>query len=385
MSRMPIPPELRSKFNQVVRAPQLRNSRIYSLVGLFLSLMFLFSDYFLLGDQFTHVLIVRLVALVIFLAILYISQHTSLKLAFFCIGTTLCLFNGVIVYIGIVAADVGLYTYQSGTILIIIYTFTLMQAPLFTSVVIGLVSWLTYVLGHSLYSSTDVGVIVNNAFVFGSALLLGVMSVIQREEYLEGNFMQANELIIKKNTARKQALTDALTGLPNRYALLKKLEAFKGEVPARMFVMMLDVDNFKKLNDQYGHNTGDIALKQIADTLLEIVLEEEGFICRYGGEEFIIFIEDTKKVYPKKISQRILTQVASIKADALPPMTISIGGYVTQKEESSIGECIIIADQALLQAKERGKNQVVINNQESHIKEFKADDKDSANESANKR
>ena len=383
MSQIPIPSELRSKFNQVVRAPQLRNSRIYSLVGLFLSLLFLFSDYFLLGDQFTHVLIVRLVALVIFLAILYISQHTSLKLAFFCIGTTLCLFNGVIVYIGIVAADFGLYTYQSGTILIIIYTCTLMQAPLFTSVVIGLVSWLTYVLGHSLYSSTDVGVIVNNAFVFGSALLLGVMSVIQREEYLEGNFMQANELIIKKNAARKQALTDALTGLPNRYALLKKLEAYKGEVPEKMLIMMIDVDNFKRLNDQYGHNIGDIALQQIANTLLKIVQEEEeeeGFICRYGGEEFIIFIENTKKAYPKKISHHILTQIEGIKIDELPPMTVSIGGYITQKEESSIGECIVVADQALLKAKELGKNQAVIDNQDSHIKEFMDADNESANE-----
>lgn len=364
VSRVSIPAELRSEFNHEVRTPQLRSSRIYSLVGVFLSLIFLFSDYFLLGDQFTHVLIVRIVALLIFLAILYVSQHTKLNTAFFCIGTVLCLFNAVIVYIGIVAADFGLDTYQSGTILIIIYTFTLMQAPLSTSVTIGIISWLTYVLGHSLYSSTDVGVIINNAFVFGSALLLGVMSVIQREEYLEGNFMQAHELIIKKNTARKQALTDALTGLPNRYALLKKLEQFKGEVPEKMFVMMLDVDNFKKLNDQYGHNVGDIALQLIANKLLSIVTEEEGFVARYGGEEFIIFIENTKKSYPQKISHHILKEVAGIKANELPPVTISIGGYITKAKESSIGECIVIADQALLQAKQSGKNQVHINSQE---------------------
>lgn len=364
LSRVSIPSELREEFDQNVRSPQLRSSRIYSLVGIFLSLIFLFSDYFLLADQFAHILQVRVVALVIFLAILYVSQHTDLKVAFFCIGTVLCLFNGVIVYIGILAAEFGLDTYQSGTILIIIYTCTLMQAPLFTSVAIGLVSWLTYVIGHGFYSSTDPGVIVNNAFVFGSALLLGVMSVIQREDYLEGNFMQAHELIVKKNTARKQALTDALTGLPNRYALLKKLEQFKGEVPARMFVMMIDVDNFKKLNDQHGHNIGDLALKQIADTLMTIMAEEEGFVARYGGEEFIIFIEHTKKAYPKKIGQHILNQVESIKDKDLPPMTISIGGYVTKKEESSIGECIVIADQALLQAKEQGKNRIVIHNQD---------------------
>ena len=364
-SRSSIPTELRSEFNQDVRIPQLRSSRTYSLVGVLLSLVFLFSDYFLLGDQFSHVLIVRLVALVIFLAILYVSQHTKLRIAFFCIGTVLCLFNAVIVYIGIIAADFGLDTYQSGTILIIIYTCTLMQAPLFTSVTIGVISWLTYVLGHSLYSSTDVAVIVNNAFVFGSALLLGVMSVMQREKYLEGNFLQAHELIIKKNTARKQALTDALTGLPNRYALLKRLEAFKGKVPEKMFIMMVDVDNFKKLNDQYGHHIGDIALRHIADNLFAAVSEEEGFVARYGGEEFIIFIENTKKAYPQKIGQRILTAVASIEAPELPAITISIGGYVTQKEESSIGECIVIADQALLQAKTQGKNRIVINNQDS--------------------
>lgn len=359
-SRLSIPEELKEEFNRKVRSPQLRSSRTYSLIGLFLSLVFLFSDYYLLGDQFGHVLVVRVVALLVFLAILYVSHHTNLKVAFFCIGVVLCLFNGIIVYIGIVAADFGLYTYQSGTILIIIYTCTLMQAPLFTSIAIGLVSWLTYVIGHGVFSATDAGVIVNNAFVFASALLLGVMSVIQREEYLEGNFMQAHELIIKKNTARKQALTDALTGLPNRYALMKKLERFKGEVPQKMFVMMIDVDNFKKLNDEYGHNIGDLALKLIAEKLMQIVADEEGFVARYGGEEFIIFIEHTKKDYPKKIGQRIVNQVAQISHAELPPMTISIGGYVTKKEESSIGECIVIADQALLKAKEQGKNRIII-------------------------
>ena len=362
LSKLAIPVELRDQFNREVRMPQLRNSRYYSLIGISLPLVFLFSDYYLLGNQFNHVLTVRIVALVLFLGLLYISQHAELNIAFFCIGTVLCLFNGVIVYIGIVAADFGLDTYQSGTILIIIYTFTLMQAPLFTSLVIGIISWLTYVLGHSLFASTDIGVIINNAFVFGSALLLGVMSVVQREEYLEGNFMQAHELIIKKNTARKQALTDALTGLPNRYALLKKLEQFKGEVPQKMLVMMVDVDNFKKLNDQFGHNIGDIALQQIASTLLHIIHKEEGFVARYGGEEFIIFIEHANKAYPQKISRLMLTAIESIQAHELPPMTVSIGGYITEKDESSIGECIVIADQALLQAKEKGKNQAVICN-----------------------
>jgi hypothetical protein len=82
-SEISIPEELREEFNREVRSPQLKSTRNYSLVGLFLSLVFLFSDYFLLGDQFTHVLIVRVVALVIFLAILYVSQHTDLKTAFF--------------------------------------------------------------------------------------------------------------------------------------------------------------------------------------------------------------------------------------------------------------------------------------------------------------
>lgn len=360
-SRSSIPPELRSMFNQSVRVPQLRNSRIYSVVAVFLSLVFLISDYFLLGDQFAHVLIVRVVVLPVFLILLYVSQHTTLRRAFFCIGTVVCLFNAVIVYIGTVAAEFGQDTYQLGTILIIIYVCTLMQAPLVASVLIGGISWLTYVLFSSFYSSSEVGVIVNHAFVFGSALLLGVMSVMQREEYLEGNFMQAQELIAKRDTAHKKALTDALTGLPNRYGLLKKLEGYRGMVPSNMFIMMVDVDNFKKLNDQYGHNVGDIALRYIADKLFDIVAEEKGFIARYGGEEFIIFLEDTKEAYPLRISRSILTEVAGIEVDGLPSMTISIGGYVTKVEDASIGECIVIADQALLQAKRMGKNQTVIN------------------------
>jgi diguanylate cyclase (GGDEF)-like protein len=362
LEKLYIPPELRCEFNQDVRMSQLHDSRLYSLIAIFLSLVFLFSDYLLLGDQFTHVLFVRVLALPILLALLYMSQHTTLRRAFFCVGAAVCLFNAVIVYIGIVAAEFGQDSYQLGTVLIIIYVGTLMQAPLVTSGVIGGISWLTYVVFSGLYSSSEVGVIVNHSFVFGSALLLGMMSVIQREEYLAGNFMQAHELISKKNTARKQALTDGLTGLPNRYALLKKLEGYKGKVPSRMFIMMVDVDNFKKLNDCYGHSAGDIALQHIADKISDIVLEEEGFVARYGGEEFIIFLENSNKTYPLNISQQILTEVAGMSVNELPSITISIGGYVTKVEDSSIGECIVIADQALLEAKRQGKNQVIINN-----------------------
>ncbi len=211
-------------------------------------------------------------------------------------------------------------------------------------------------VGISFFTDTRYEILLNNALVFGMAGVLGIMAVMQRERYIIDNFLQARQLKKQQAHASHQALTDALTRLPNRYALMRELEAYQGKVPVNMLVMMLDVDNFKRLNDTLGHKMGDIALKTISEKLALVNKEEQGFLARYGGEEFIMFMEGLSSTRIHSITKRILTEVNTIKVEGLPNITLSIGAYITQPQDSVMSECIEQADHALLEAKKSGKN-----------------------------
>ncbi len=354
-----IPTHLQAEFDHQVRSPQVVSSRRYTAPVLLISMLFLFSDYIFLHDEFSHLVLIRSITLIICLSLLYVSRQTSLKWDFLIQAFSVCLFNSTIIYIGILAASYGNDTYQQGTILIIIYCCTLMQQPFYISLFTSAFCWLSYMLGIVLFSDTHITVVLNNAMVFATAAALCLMSVYQREHYLRIHFLQAKQLKQQKNDATQQALTDALTSLPNRFSLMKKLESYEGKVPSNMLLLMLDIDNFKQLNDNYGHQSGDVALKSVADELKKICNEQQGFLARYGGEEFIVFLENISLTHSYHVAGNLIQAVANIRIKELPTMTISAGAYLTHGKESSISECIELADQWLLKAKEQGKNKVL--------------------------
>jgi diguanylate cyclase (GGDEF)-like protein len=354
-------PELLEEFEKKVRLPLFRSSRVYALTGLIGSLIFIWADYHYLNEQFTYLAMVRGLLVAVCLVMLYISHYTSMRVSFLLNSFGLCLFNALIVYFGIVAANTGnagTDIYQQGTILIILYACTLYQAPVKYTMVLCGFCWLSYVVGISVFTDTRFEILLNNALVFGMAGVLGIMAVMQRERYVIDNFLQKKQLKKQQARASQQALTDALTQLPNRYSLMRELEAYQGQVPVNMLVMMLDVDNFKQLNDTLGHNIGDQALKAISEKLALVNKEEQGFLARYGGEEFIMFMEGLSSTRIQHITKRILTEINTMKVEGLPAITLSIGAYITKGEDNSIGECIELADHALLEAKQLGKNRV---------------------------
>ena len=358
-------PELQQEFELKVRLPLFLSSRIYALTGLIGSLIFIWADYHYLNDEFAHLVLLRGLLVAVCLVMLYVSHYTTMRMSFLLNSFGLCLFNALIVYFGIVAANTGnpgTDIYQQGTILVIIYACTLYQAPVKYTMVLCGFCWLSYVMGISIFTDTRFEILLNNALVFGMASVLGIMAVMQRERYIIDNFLQTKQLKKQQASARQQALTDALTQLPNRYALMRELETYQGQVPINMLVMMLDVDNFKRLNDTLGHKTGDMALKAISETLALVNKEEQGFLARYGGEEFIMFMEGLSSTRIHSITKRILTDISSMKIEGLPNITLSIGAYITQGQDNSISECIEQADHALLQAKQLGKNCVHFHN-----------------------
>ena len=158
---------------------------------------------------------------------------------------------------------------------------------------------------------------------------------------------------------------DFLTGLLSRMEIFVEGEkAFnkcrkKGK---KLAVIMIDIDDFKVVNDKYGHSIGDYVLKVIGNIINEKI-ENYGFAGRYGGEEFLIVLQDIdeKKVY--SICEHIRAAIGSAniyyeKKKKLK-VTASIGIFIYKGKESSIEQCINFADKALYIAKAEGKNKLV--------------------------
>ena len=105
----------------------------------------------------------------------------------------------------------------------------------------------------------------------------------------------AAELAVANRRLQQAALTDPLTGLPNRRYAMERLEqewAATAVRNARLTCMVVDVDGFKQINDSYGHDSGDVVLRQVA-TVLRKEARAEDVICRLGGEEFLVICPDT--------------------------------------------------------------------------------------------
>lgn len=163
---------------------------------------------------------------------------------------------------------------------------------------------------------------------------------------------------------------DALTSIPNRRYFEKFIDAewkraIRNERPISL--IFLDIDNFKDINDRYGHPTGDKCLKKIAKAINKSLRRPGDFLARYGGEEFIVVLSDTVIEGAKNVAENISAKVAEVEiimknTDAKIAVTISAGVSTTiPKRDSSYQALINTADQALYKAKKGGKNRVFSN------------------------
>ncbi|WP_456403039.1 GGDEF domain-containing protein [Persephonella sp.] len=158
---------------------------------------------------------------------------------------------------------------------------------------------------------------------------------------------------------KKLATTDPLTGAFNRYKLFKKLEEEierANRYGNPLSILMFDIDNFKSINDTYGHNVGDLVLKV---TINEIKrhLRKTDIIGRFGGEEFLIILPETDLKGAEKIAEKLRDIISDMKTEGIPEITVSIGvAEYKSGEESS--DFIKKVDVALYTAKRKGKNRV---------------------------
>lgn len=180
-----------------------------------------------------------------------------------------------------------------------------------------------------------------------------------------------NRLAYKQEVG-KSIIIDELTGAYNRSYMNTQLEYFiyqfrRSEAP--FTVVLIDLDHFKKVNDRYGHNTGDYVLRQFA-AIVKSLKREGDILCRYGGEEFVLLLPDTKLEDAKQMVNRMRSTFAkkifTVKEEYFQ-VTFSAG--IAEVTKGNLDQETIIdeADQALYFAKHSGRNQAVIYESSMHV------------------
>jgi len=162
------------------------------------------------------------------------------------------------------------------------------------------------------------------------------------------------------------ATKDGLTGLMNHRTLHERLrtEKLRAELQKiNIGLQMMDIDNFKHINDTYGHPAGDEVIKGIASRIRDEVRCEIDVVARYGGEEFVVGLIDCSPDALKETAERIRKAIGNklfdIHRAEQIPVTVSIGSYLVRPDFRDMKQALSYADKALYKAKNGGRNQVV--------------------------
>ncbi|MFT2098215.1 GGDEF domain-containing protein [Marinomonas sp. 2405UD66-6] len=190
-----------------------------------------------------------------------------------------------------------------------------------------------------------------------SRILFSFMVVIFLSGIYEYSMSRFNDEL-KKTTGKLKLLAyiDSLTELLNRRGMLQRLEAKEQEI---IHLLLADVDFFKRINDQYGHDAGDYALTKIAE-IIQTSLPEHGFAARWGGEEFLMALPEGSVQEANELAGLIRKRIENYEfsyEDQAFSVTLSVG-VASTTSSVTLREAITLADSRLYLAKHSGRNQV---------------------------
>lgn len=191
----------------------------------------------------------------------------------------------------------------------------------------------------------------------------------QLEEYFQKqkSFLDALDCYKTRLLASRSSY-DALTELPMRSKLISDFERLQQRCALTehtLYVIILDVDHFKTVNDQYGHNGGDTVLKGLAQLLLETMRKCEK-CYRYGGEEFVILVEAPRLADIKKLVERLMKRMRN-ETFSYEQHIINITatfGVAPVRDDGSLERSIELADKAMYHGKQHGRNICIYNHNE---------------------
>ncbi len=193
-------------------------------------------------------------------------------------------------------------------------------------------------------------------------LLNGLRVELNGQSYLLGVGLDITKQKQLEESLEREAITDALTGLYNRQRLdaeMERMLASHARYGTETALVMLDVDNFKDINDTYGHDVGDRVLVELSERLAE-EMREPDFLARWGGEEFVALLPETDPSEAARMAERLRRRIEIEPFPEVGVLTISLG--VTNFRNGDTPNTLLKrADTALYKAKDSGRNKVLIN------------------------
>jgi diguanylate cyclase (GGDEF)-like protein len=192
--------------------------------------------------------------------------------------------------------------------------------------------------------------------IFLATLMLKVFSDAYRNE--RAKLQQYSKLLNKQNKElEKLSITDHLTGIYNRRYIIQLLEKIKLE-NQKAVTILIDLDNFKQINDVHGHEVGDKVIVTISKKIVSVI-GNDGVVGRYGGDEFLIVLKNQKVAEGHIIAKKLLQEINSMDGEINHNMTVS-GGIALYDGQKTIKEVIATADKLLLEVKGNGKNDILL-------------------------
>ncbi|MFB2889885.1 GGDEF domain-containing protein [Aeromonas veronii] len=206
-------------------------------------------------------------------------------------------------------------------------------------------------------------------YMLGLGCGLVVLEVGRRmlHRWFELAIMREHENLTLLRQLDQLAKQDPLTGVANRRHFNIELDralAHSQETGAPLSLILIDVDYFKRFNDHYGHQVGDMCLKEVAQALNRAVRTPSDLVARYGGEEFVLLLPNTDRQAAASVAQRLQDDLASLRLEHLasevaPWVTVS-QGIASNVSGEGASQLLERADQALYRAKALGRNQFCV-------------------------
>jgi diguanylate cyclase (GGDEF)-like protein len=373
--RLRFAPAVEERFEADTGAKRCRRLAAAILIGMIIHLLSLRPNALLLGDVFTLALIVK-VGLVapLFLLCLYVLTRIPSPWLRESIVTTLTIaaMAGQMYLVCKSSSPLAAYAHYPALINIV-FANLIVRARFFYACTASTVSLAIYAVGVAQLDSLPFEARTSAVVV----LCVGVVCTLYANYQLERDERNAYAIALREatrsgilNSANRELSRisdlDAMTGLANRRGFDRRLEAAWTAARAAgqsIAVLMLDVDHFKRFNDRYGHQAGDLCLKRIAESLRAQLRGGDALVARYGGEEFIAVLRGADLLDGIRAAERVRRGIegCAIRHELAPTqvVTASIGvAAAAATPDASPKEIIACADAALYEAKRHGRNRI---------------------------
>ena len=263
-------------------------------------------------------------------------------------------------------------SYYAGIIIVLFFTYTFVQLPIVYATLVGIICLIGYVTVATLVNDSTFEVIVNNTFFLVATNYVGIfvgysMERSRRKDFQQLTVIEAKHSKLEELSAKLAELSiqDPLTGLLNRRQMSQHLQDevdrhHEDGTPAA--AMLIDLDDFKAVNDRYGHLAGDELLRRTARAIAATVRKGD-LTFRYGGDEFFVLLPDTKLEDGQRLALRMVDRFqrfGSATAGFEDAPRISIGVAGLDHGTTTADDVLSAADRALYEAKQAGKGRVAV-------------------------